>query len=116
MNTNYKNLKVWNKSIEFVSLIYKLTEDYPDTEKFWLVSQMRRAAVSIPSNIAEWSWRNWKSEYRQFLYIAKWSCLEVETQLIISKKLWFIDKEEEIVDKYLLEIIKMLQWLINSKF
>ncbi|EKE28955.1 MAG: S23 ribosomal protein [uncultured bacterium (gcode 4)] len=117
MNTNYKNLKVWSKSVDFVSRIYEITSKFPNDEKFSLVSQIRRAAVSIPSNIAEWSWRNGIPELRQFLYISKWSCLEVETQLIISKNLWFISESDfEVLNKDLDEIIKMLQWFINSKF
>ena len=117
MNTHYKNLKVWNRSMDFVNSIYEITSKFPDGEKFCLVSQIRRAAISIPSNIAEWSWRNWNNEYRQFLYIAKWSCLETETQLIISKNLEYIpDNVFQELSKELEEIIKMLQWLIKSKF
>ncbi len=116
MNTNYKNLKVWERSINLVNNLYKITKDYPNEEKFWLVSQIRRASVSISCNIAEWAWRNWNSEFRQFLYISKWSCLEIETLLIISKNQWFISEKiyKEISDE-LNEIIKMIQWLINSK-
>jgi len=75
---------------------------------------MKRAVISIPSNIAEWSGRNSKDSFKQFLYISKGSCYELESQIIIARKLWFID---EINAKKLLEmldeIIRMIQWLIN---
>ena len=116
METNYKNLVVWQKSLTFVKNLYKILESFPDDEKYWLTSQMKRAAVSIPSNIAEWAWRNSKIEFKQFLYIAKWSCYELETQLIISKELGYIEEQyyAELANK-LEELMKMLQWLINSK-
>ena len=68
---HYRDLNVYKRSINFVTWIYKITENFPDNEKFGLVSQMRRCAVSIPSNIAEWAWRNWIWEFRQFLFISK---------------------------------------------
>lgn len=115
MESNYKNLKVWKRSINFVTGIYKITEKFPSDEKFWLVSQMRRASISIPSNIAEWSWRNGINEFKQFLHISKASCMEVDTQLMIAKNLSFIT--DEIYTKFneeLNEIIKMIQWLLKS--
>ncbi|MDD2656913.1 MAG: four helix bundle protein [Candidatus Magasanikbacteria bacterium RIFOXYC12_FULL_33_11] len=105
----YKDLIVWKKSIDFVLEIYKLTNSFPNEEKFGLSSQMRRAAVSIPSNIAEGYARKSTKENAQFLNIAFGSATEVETQIIIAKKLNFINIESyKIADGLLNEILKML--------
>lgn len=115
MNNDYKKLLVWEKSRVFVKEIYSLTANFPKTELYTLTSQINRAAISIPSNIAKWAGRNGKAEFKQFLFIAKGSCYEVETQLYITSDLWYIEKEKfEKLHWQLLEIIKMLQWLINS--
>ena len=87
MIKTHKDLDVWKKSIDFVTKIYKTTNSYPKSELYGLVSQIRRAAVSIPSNITEGAVRKSKVEFRQFLYIALSSAAEIETQLIISKNL-----------------------------
>lgn len=76
---NFKELLVWQKSIDFVTEMYRITETFPKTEIYGLVSQIRRAAVSIPSNIAEGNSRRSKPDYLQFLKIARCSCAEVET-------------------------------------
>ncbi len=89
----HKDLDVWQKSIEFVTEIYKITKLFPKDELYGLISQIRRASVSIPSNIAEGAARNHKKEYIQYLYIALASGAEVETQLIISKNLNYINDE-----------------------
>ena len=89
----FKNLKIWEEGIEIVTAIYKLTSDFPEEEKFGLVSQMRRSAVSIPSNIAEGYGRNSDPELNRFLNISRGSTYELETQLIISKNLDFISGE-----------------------
>lgn len=94
----YKDLEVWKKSIECVKDIYLITDKYPENEKFDIVSQMRRAAVSIPSNIAEGSARYSDKESAKFMDVAIGSVAELETQLIISKELNFtndIDKISE---------------------
>lgn len=91
---SHKDLDCWKNSIELVKTIYKLTNNFPKHELYSLTSQLRRSAVSVPSNIAEGSARNSKKEYIQFLYIASGSLSEVETQLIISKELKFIDETE----------------------
>ena len=83
---NYKELKVWGKGIDIVHKVYELTKNFPNQEKFALVPQMRRSAVSIPSNIAEGFMRHHTKEYIRFLFIALSSCAELETQLIISNK------------------------------
>lgn len=90
----YKDLDVYKKSVDFVVDIYRITASFPDNERFGLVSQLRRAAVSIPSNLAEGSGRNGRKELINFLLIARGSLFEVGTQLEISCKLGFIDKED----------------------
>lgn len=87
--TSHKELKVWQKGIELVKSIYEITKSFPANEQFGLTSQMRRTAVSIPSNIAEGCGRNSNKELTHFLYIALGSAAELETQLIISHDLNF---------------------------
>ncbi len=89
----HENLEIWKKSIEFVTKIYISTKDFPDEEKYGLVSQMRRSAVSIPSNIAEGAARKSDREFLQFLHIALGSLTELDTQLIISGNLSFCNAE-----------------------
>jgi len=111
----HKNLHVWKKSISFVIEIYKLTARFPKEELFGIVSQIRRAAISIPSNIAEGCARKSTREYLQFLYISLGSASELETQLIISSNLNFIKTDEiETFQNQLEEIIRMLTGLIKS--
>lgn len=86
----HKDLDVWKGSVSFVSELYKVTGTFPKIEVFGLTSQIRRAAVSIPSNIAEGAGRNHNTEFIQFLFIAMGSLAEVETQLIISRNLDYI--------------------------
>lgn len=85
----HKDLDAWQKSIDFVELIYKITRDFPDEEKFGLTGQLRRAVISIPSNIAEGSARNSNKEFIRFLYISLGSLSEVDTQMIIAERLDF---------------------------
>jgi len=87
---NFKDLKIWQRGIELVKLVYTITNSFPSDEKYGIISQMRRSAVSVPSNIAEGFMRRHNKEYRQFLYIALGSLAELETQIIISKELNFI--------------------------
>jgi len=83
---NYKNLNIWQKGIQIVKKVYFLVEKLPATEKFGLKSQLSRAAVSIPSNIAEGCSRTSEIEFKRFLEIAMGSLFEVETQLIICEE------------------------------
>ena len=92
--SNYKDLLVWQKSIQLVTDIYKLTKTFPSEEVYGLISQMQRAAVSIPSNIAEGNERNSKKEFAHFLCIARGSLSELETQVIIAEKLEYINKNQ----------------------
>jgi four helix bundle protein len=93
MNTNttrsYKDLVVWQKGIALAKLVYQLTKNFPSEEKFGLVAQMRRAAVSIPSNIAEGQARHTTGEFIQFISHAEGSVAELDTQLILSIELKF---------------------------
>ncbi len=110
----HKNLDVWNKSIQLVTDIYMITKDFPREELYGLTNQIRRSAVSIPSNISEGSARKGPKEYIQFLYIALGSKNELETQVIIAFNLDFISLEQQ--EELLLKIEnigKMLSGLIK---
>lgn len=112
---SYKDLIVWKKSIELVEEIYRLTKNFPKEELFQLTSQMRRASISIPSNIAEGYGRKSKKEYAQFYAIAYGSTLELETQLFIAKRLKFTSPtDSKQADRLLLEVVKML-YSMNNK-
>lgn len=87
---NYKELNIWKKGMEIVLRTYQITKTLPKCEQYGLTTQMQRAAVSIPSNIAEGFMRNHTREYIQFLYVALASCAELETQMIISQELGYI--------------------------
>jgi len=91
----YRNLQIWQKGIELVKEVYKITENFPKQEVYALVSQMRRSAVSIPSNIAEGFRRFHNKEYKRFLYISLGSCAELETQITIAKELKYIQASIE---------------------
>ena len=90
----YKELDVWKKARAFVKEIYIITRDFPNEEKYGLMSQMRRCAVSIPSNIAEGYGRQFKKETVQFLHISRGSLYELETQMYIAYDLSFISEEK----------------------
>ncbi|HAV11695.1 MAG TPA: four helix bundle protein [Candidatus Moranbacteria bacterium] len=114
-SNSYKDLLVWQKSIDLVVDIYELTEKFPKSEAFGLVSQMRRAAVAIPSNIAEGQKRGHKKEFLQFLYISYGSGAELETQLEICKRLGKLKElDYTVIEAKLEEIMKMLNSLIRS--
>lgn len=117
MESNYKKLEVWRKSILICKKIYIVSKDFPKTETYGLIDQMRRASVSIASNIAEWSWRWSNADFSRFLYIAKWSANELETQICIAYELWYIsDVLKMEVEDEIEEILRMLGGLIKSKF
>jgi four helix bundle protein len=110
---NYKELEVWKKSMNLVDEVYVITRQFPKTETYALCSQMQRAAVSIPSNIAEGACRNHTNEYIQFLGMAYGSAAELETQLIIAKK-QYSSLEYLKAESLLVEILKMLNVLIPT--
>lgn len=111
----FKELKVWQKSVELATDVYNSTKNFPSEEKFGLTSQIRRSVVSISSNIAEGAGRKSKKEFKLFLNYAYGSCSELETQLIISKNLGFINEGTiaQLSDS-INEIQKMIYSLTNS--
>ena len=112
---NYKKLDVWKESVNLVTEIYRLTDSFPDKEKFGLISQINRCAVSIPSNIAEGAGRSSKKEFSLFLGYALASSFELETQLIITNNLNFISEAQKVEITEKLNIIqKKIYSLIKS--
>jgi four helix bundle protein len=112
---SYKELIVWQKSIELVKKVFLLTQKFPKSELYGITSQMRRAVVSIPSNIAEGYGRRSTKEYTHFYKIAYGSALELETQIIITKDLKYVLSSDYIpVEKNLEEVCKMLNSMITK--
>ncbi len=112
----HKDFILWQKSVDFVVEVYKLTNSFPKEEIYGLTSQIRRSAVSISSNIAEGYGRHSDKELVRFLFISLGSASEIETQLLISQRLKFLDNESfEKLNRDILEIIRMLSALIKSK-
>ncbi len=103
----HHKLKVRQRAIDYVTVVYKLTESFPAQELYGLISQMRRAAVSIASNIAEGAGRNSKKEFKQFLSIAQGSVAELETHIIIAQKLGYCSDVDGLLSD-LDEISKMI--------
>ena len=112
---NYKELMVWQKAVGLVREIYKKTAQFPESERFGLTAQIRRAAVSIPANIAEGWGRGTTKEYIQFLLIARGSLMEVETQVIIARELMYLaERDLNSLQAQLEEVGRMLNGLIQS--
>jgi len=115
MIESYKDLIVWQKAVSLVTLIYKVTKEFPKEEVFGITSQMRRCAVSIPSNIAEGRQRKTSKDFVQFLRIARGSCAELETQVAIAKNLGYIDSSRELrINNELTEILKIINTIIRK--
>ena len=113
--TSYKDLIVWQKPIDFVSYTYTITAQFPSEEKFILVSQINRAVVSIPVNIAKGYDRESSKNYNQFLKISRGSLYEVDTLFIISRNLQYISIEiYSKISDYINELAKLLNGLIKS--
>ncbi len=112
---SYKDLIVWQKGVELSVLVYEVTEKFPNEERYALTSQMRRAVVSIPSNIAEGRCRRTRKDFCQFLHIALGSAGELETQIEIAKR---ISKTANLsytkLESLLIEVLKMLNGLISK--
>lgn len=108
----YKNLEIWKLSRNFCVPLYKITSEFPDSEKFGLISQLRRACISVPSNIAEGSAKSSDKHFLVFLETSLGSCYEMQTQLLVSNDLGFID------DKKLDDLLVLLEANIQmiSKF
>jgi len=115
----HKDLDIWKRGIGFVEQIYKVTNKFPKDELYGLTSQIRRAAISYPSNIAEGAARSSKKEFIQFLYVSLGSLSEVETQLIIAEKLSYLRadnllEEVEALRRMTLNFIKYLKSKIDN--
>lgn len=112
---SYRDLIVWQKSMNWVTLVYSIVEVFPESEKFGLISQIKRSSVSVPSNIAEGYGRNYKRDYAKFLQVARGSLYECQTQIEIALNLGFIKREQIMeVSNLSIEIEKMLNSLINK--
>lgn len=111
---SFKELIVWQKAYKLVLEIYKVTREFPKSEIYGLTQQMRKAAISIPSNIAEGYGRKYKTEYHQFLSIAYGSLSELETQYLLSIDLGYI-KQSGIIELLLKEVGSMLYCIIHPK-
>ena len=112
---SYKDLLVWRKGIELVKAIYILTGKFPKAEKFVLIDQIHRAAISIPSNIAEGQTRQHSKEFRQFLYMALGSLSEIDTQLIIAMELGYINNNDlSEMNTKIIELRKMIRGILSK--
>jgi len=107
----HKDLDVWKLSIDFVTDIYKVTSSFPKEDQFGLTNQIRRAAVSVPSNIAEGAARNSDKEYLRFLYISLGSIQEIDTQLLIALNLDFISSSD--FDNLIIQLEQIAKMLIR---
>lgn len=113
--TEHKKLIVWQRSVVLAKRIYQITDLFPDTQRYSLVDQMCRSAVSVPSNIAEGSKRSTNKDFKSFLHISLGSLAELETQLVIAHDLLYIsDREFNPMVKELDELSKMLHVLIKK--
>ena len=112
---NYRELIVWQDGIKLAKAVYKLTEKFPRQEVYALADQVRRAAVSVPSNIAEGQARRSPGDFRRFLHIALGSLAEVDTQLILAQEFGYLSKEDvDSMDELIQNLRKKLYALINS--
>jgi four helix bundle protein len=112
---NYKELKVWQKSVSLCIELYGIVKKFPENERYGLITQIQRASTSVPANIAEGWGRGSTKEYIQFLHIARGSLMELETHLIISQKLGYIGVDTcNGFHGYIEEIGKMINQLINA--
>lgn len=112
---NFKELRVWKEAMILAKLVYKLSAQFPQEEKFGLKSQVNRAAVSVPSNIAEGAGRGSDKEFAQFLKIALGSAFEIETQMILAEAFGFVtEADNKRLMQQLMDVQKMLNGLINK--
>ena len=115
MITSHKDLLVWQRSMDLVETVYRLTGSFPSVEQWGLVSQMRRAAISVPSNIAEGYGRQATGEYRHHISIARGSLLELETQILLARRLKYLQPADtDPVLKEIDEISRMLATLVSK--
>jgi len=112
---DFRNILAWQKSHQFTLFVYKLTKGFPAVEQFGVTSQLRRAAISIPSNIAEGSCRGSDKDFARFIQIAMGSASEVEYLILLSRDLEYLSPEEyEEANSFITEIKKMLSSLIKK--
>ena len=110
---SHKDLDAWKKSMDMVDSIYKVTKSFPNDELYSLTNQMRRAVISVPSNIAEGAARGSKNEFVQFLYISLGSLSELETQVIIANRLGYLSDPNNLLESIIV-IRKLINGLIYS--
>jgi four helix bundle protein len=115
MINNFKELEIWKLGIQIVKETYQLTGLFPQNETYGLSAQIRRAAVSVPSNIAEGFKRKHPKEFKQFLNIAFGSLAEVETQLIIAKELGYIDEQKVVRLSEKIELLNKMMYKLFTK-
>jgi len=114
LSTDYKELAAWQRAMELVREVYRCTRSFPRDEVYGLTSQMRRSAVSVPSNIAEGKGRYSRKELVQFLYKARGSLMELETQICIARDLDYLDEVSgQVLTTQALEVTRILNGLIN---
>lgn len=106
---NYKELKIWIKGIDLAESIYKTVSEFPDSEKYGIISQLKRASISVSSNIAEGASRESQKEFSHFLSISLGSLFEIETQIVIANRIKYINDEtlKELIEQ-INELIKMI--------
>ena len=115
MVKSHKDLLVWQRSMDLVETVYRLTGSFPSMEQWGLVSQMRRAAISVPSNIAEGYGRQATGEYRHHLSIGRGSLLELETQVLLAKRLTYLQAADaDSVLNEIEEISRMIATLVSK--
>ncbi len=111
---NYKELKVWQKSVELAIRVYEVTKGFPHEEMYGLISQMRRSAISVPSNIAEGAGRDTDKDFSKFLGISYGSTCELETQLIIAHKVNFVDHKTLEHFQNDINVIQKMNWALKQ--
>ena len=109
----YANLQVWERAMQLAEAVYEMTSRFPADEKYTLTLQLRRAAISVPSNIAEGKGRGSDKEFKQFLYIARGSLFEVQTQLELAVRLGYIEQTAT-PQQQIAQLQRMLNTLINK--
>ena len=113
MRRKHRDLHAWQRAIELVKVIYRLTAAFPDSERFGLTAQMRRAAVSVPSNIAEGAARTTTREFLHFLGIARGSFSELDTQRVIAQELAYSGQTDD-VEQLISDTFGLINGLINA--
>ena len=115
MGKSYQDLLAWQKAMDLVAEVYKLTRNFPKEELYGLTSQLRRAAVSVPSNIAEGQGRRGAGEFKHFLRLSLGSLMELETQVMIAERLHYLESEQaKTILRYSAELGRVMNGLISS--